>query len=168
MLFDPHGYVRQERGRERPGEAPAFPSAHSLLRPSREGRGTFYECLLDPLGRPLPSSQLRRGWGTFCECLLDPLGRLLPSSLLRRGWGLSVNVYFTPFRYQPLPPLCELAAASVWGRGGRRVSSLPPRGQREGLGVPSQEGARRAPRGTLYRKVTKVVSLQSPVYLAVQ
>ena len=66
------------------------------------------------------------------------------------------------------PPLCELAAASVWGRGERRVPSLPPRGEREGEGVPSQEGARRAPRGTLYRKVTKVVSLQSPVYLAVQ
>lgn len=84
------------------------------------------------------------GWGAFCECLLYPLPIPAP------------------------PPLCELATASVWGRGGRRVPSLPPRGQREGVGVSSQEGARRAPRGTLYRKVTKVVSLQSPVYLAVQ
>ena len=42
--------------------------------------------------------------------------------------GGAENVYFTPCRYLTLPPLCELAAASVWGRGGRRVPSLPPRG----------------------------------------
>ena len=75
-LFDPRGYVTQERGRERPGEAPAYPSAHSLLLPSREGRGTFCECLLDPLGRLLPSSLLRRGW----ETCVEP-----PSSGVKRG-----------------------------------------------------------------------------------
>ena len=144
---------------------------HSLTLVAMSGREEVGSAQTKPPPSPVPtrySALVGREGELSASAYLILSGDFSLPAYSEEGGGLSVNVYFTPFRYLPLLPLGEIAAASVWGRGGRRVSSLPPRGQREGLGVPSQEGARRAPRGTLYRKVTKVVSLQSPVYLAVQ